>query len=59
MKCKQCKQETEYLTVRDEPICLECAKQEKYLVCVRCGKLYLEKFLTNNEGLCPSCMEKE
>ncbi len=56
MKCKFCEEETDYLTVGDKTICLECAKQEKYLVCVHCGELYLEKFLTNDEGLCPSCI---
>ncbi len=42
MKCKFCKQETDFLTVNDESICLECAKQEKYMECVRCGKFFLK-----------------
>ncbi len=57
MKCKFCGRLTDFITIKDEPICEKCVTTYKYTLCTHCGKYFEEKDAVTSENLCVKCLE--
>lgn len=55
MKCVYCRQNTEYLSTLDEPICIHCAERKGLTLCTELGKYVADSDFTC-DLICNDCI---